>query len=405
MAETAADRRSSSNLEPASDEILSAIQSALQKVIIDGTRYASDLKGTEKLIEKNAENLKKEPNNQAFLKEKQTKLALKQECLEHIKTISTHVAQQLYQIYQKQQQQSHSAENLMTTDSNQQQQQQQQSSSSSSAQTSDDDPCRKELETLTAHSKILEKQIKTNEEEVARMRSEHQQMIETLQQQRAAQEEELRTIKELLQSSTSVPPSRPIAEDAMVLDSQPNPKPEENPDDPQKQQQQPEGPTDQVILATTFLTGHRDALDQMAIQITNLRAEVVSYLTEEIPGNVQRSVRVMQQDVQSTLQATTSLHIKNLTDLVQDLVADFEARLVALEAFAKRLSSALDPHSANNDQPPQSRKLSPASTSSNTTTLSSSRSSRDPRLLHRQSAAPSSDSKSPIDNNPSCRQQ
>ncbi|EFP92950.1 uncharacterized protein PGTG_18963 [Puccinia graminis f. sp. tritici CRL 75-36-700-3] len=403
MAETAADRRSSSNLEPASDEILSAIQSALQKVIIDGTRYASDLKGTEKLIEKNAENLKKEPNNQAFLKEKQTKLALKQECLEHIKTISTHVAQQLYQIYQKQQQQSHSAENLMTTDSNQQQQQQ--SSSSSSAQTSDDDPCRKELETLTAHSKILEKQIKTNEEEVARMRSEHQQMIETLQQQRAAQEEELRTIKELLQSSTSVPPSRPIPEDAMVLDSQPNPKPEENPDDLQKQKQQPEGATDQVILATTVLTGHRDALDQMAIQITNLRADVVSYLTEEIPGNVQRSVRVMQQDVQSTLQATTSLHIKNLSDLVQDLVADFEARARRPRSFAKRLSSALDPHSANNDQPPQSRKLSPASTSSDTTTLSSSRSSRDPRLLHRQSAAPSSDSKSPIDNNPSCRQQ
>jgi hypothetical protein len=370
-------------------------------VIIDGTRYASDLKGTEKLIEKNAENLKKQPDNQAFLKEKQTKLAVKEECLKQIQAISTQVAQQLYQIYQQQQQKSqYSAENLMTTDSSQQQQQQQSTSSSHSAQTSDDGPRRKELETLTAHSKILEKQIKTNEEEVARMRSEHRQMIETLQQQLATQDEELRTMKELIQSS---PSSRPIAEDAMVLDSQPHPKPEENPD--HLQQQPTEGATDQASFSITALTGHRDALDQMAIEITNLRAEVVSYLTEEIPGNVQRSVRVMQQDVQSTLQATASVHIKNLTDLVQDLVADFEARLVALEAFAKRLSSALDPPSASTDQPLQNRKLSPASTSSTTTTLSSSRSSRDPRLLHRQSAAPSSDSKSPIDNNPSCRQQ
>ncbi|KAI9628179.1 hypothetical protein KEM48_011760 [Puccinia striiformis f. sp. tritici PST-130] len=180
-----------------------------------------------------------------------------------------------------------------------------------------------------AYSKILEKQIKRNEEEVERIRAEHRTMIEKLQGQLAAQEVEIERIRADKPSTSSTSQSHiqlhrtstdTSTEDAMILDTQIN---------------SPE-------LETTS-----DQSDH--------------FFEERDPQYLQRSVKVMQQDVQSTLEMSTTNHLKLLTDLVNDLVVDFDNRLSSLESIAKKflLSTTINPSAPSSAIQPNSDPANP----------------------------------------------
>ncbi|PLW11514.1 hypothetical protein PCANC_06671 [Puccinia coronata f. sp. avenae] len=376
--------------------ILLAIQSALQTVIVDGTRYASDLKKFDKIIEINEDRLKLEPTNKLYRADHESKLAMRDECHKQIKDISGRVAQELYGVYR----QLFSAP--MKADAKKKH--------GSNPNTSSHE----DQKHLPAHAQILEKQLQTNEEEMHRIRVEHRQIIETLQQQVAAQEEEIQLIKQLLQQGRTCVDQlpQPISEDTMAIDERANP---EN----QSLILPTPGGQDLCSVTKAVLCEQRETLDQVITEITDLRTQVVSYLTE-IPQHLQRTVRMIQEDVQSTLQSTAASHLSYLTELIQNIVTDFENRLGKLESFAYRLSPSLNitttttsssspsvPPAAAADQQQQHllRKRSPDSIP--TPSLLNLPSPKDPRLLRRQSTASSAETtkSSPQINAPSCAQQ
>lgn len=349
-------------------------------LIIDGTRYAGELKGTDRVIQSNSQLLKQDPSNQTLQKDIARKQAFRDECQNHIKRISEDIAIGLYKLFQQHNSWAFSPEPTEASSSSK-------AGSSNKELQKSGSSNKREIQTLTAHSKILEKQIKRNEEEVERMRSDHRQMIETLQKQLAAQDEEIRSMKELIQSSSSVPQpqSGSSSQDVMIIDSQMNSREEEA-----SHIQSIESGLVPGSFPHTVVLKTRDSLNLMMSEIDNLRAEVVTVLNKDIPDNLQRTVRVMHQDVQTTLQTTTSNHIKHLTDLVRELVGDFETRLVALESIAKRLAPAgSNLHSDDHSDKPAIR------------------STQDPRLLFRRhSTLTSSETHASTENKPEgCMQQ
>ncbi|KNF02982.1 hypothetical protein PSTG_03932 [Puccinia striiformis f. sp. tritici PST-78] len=314
-----------SQSEMTSTVMITAISSALQTLIIDGTRHAGELKGTDKIIENHNALLKLDPSNQTLQDGLADKKESRDQSFNQIKKISHDFSIEIYKIFQN----SNQLSSTKTTSSSS-------SSSSGTTTSSVKSAIKEDPKSLMAYSKILEKQIKRNEEEVERIRAEHRTMIEKLQGQLAAQEVEIERIRadKLSTSSTSQShiqlhrtSTNTSTEDAMILDTQINPP-------------ELETTSDQFQHALNIQT--RTALDLMITDITNLREEVITFLKKEIPNNLQRSVKVMQQDVQSTLEMSTTNHLKLLTDLVNDLVVDFDNRLSSLESIAKKFLSVDD---------------------------------------------------------------
>ncbi|PLW27165.1 hypothetical protein PCASD_22137 [Puccinia coronata f. sp. avenae] len=111
-------------------------------------------------------------------------------------------------------------------------------------------------------------------------------------------------------------------------------------------------------------------------------------------------------------QTTTATHLTYLTELIQDIVADFENRLAKLESVAYRLSSSITipasaaSSSSSSDQLQQ--QLLPRRSSPDpipTPSLLNLSFAKDPRL-RRQSTASSTNTKSTSQPNPSkCNQQ
>ncbi|POW04664.1 hypothetical protein PSHT_11140 [Puccinia striiformis] len=294
-------------------------------LIIDGTRHAGELKGTDKIIENHNALLKLDPSNQTLQDGLAHKKESRDQSFNQIKKISHDFSIEIYKIFQN----SNQLSSTKTTSSSS-------SSSSGTTTSSVKSTIKEDHKSLMAYSKILEKQIKRNEEEVERIRAEHRTMIEKLQGQLAAQEVEIERIRADKPSTSSTSQSHiqlhrtstdTSTEDAMILDTQIN-SPEL------------ETTSDQFQHALNIQT--RTALDLMITDITNLREEVITFLKKEIPNNLQRSVKVMQQDVQSTLEMSTTNHLKLLTDLVNDLVVDFDNRLSSLESIAKKFLSVDD---------------------------------------------------------------
>ncbi|KNZ46141.1 hypothetical protein VP01_751g7 [Puccinia sorghi] len=388
---------SSSKTDIVSEEILAAIQSALQTVLIEGTGHASDLKKFDKMLESNAERLRQEPSNKIFQAEQASKQVTRDECREQIRLVSTRVAHELYAVYRRlisaQLQASFSASppaghhNITPQ-------------LSPAAHVPTQDPIEQtEQQNLAAHVKILQKQLTKNEEEMDRICGQHRQIIESLQQQLATHDAELRRLEGLvIQSSACVAPpahERSQSEDALGVDNRRDMK-EESPlgVGTKEADNGHEGHNGWVKM---IVREQRTALDQMSTEVTDLRTQVVAYLAE-IPEHLKRAVRMIQEDIQATLQTTSASHLKHLTELLHHVVRDFEARLSALETLAASCRNLPQSNSSNDDnqrnQKQQQHTLIPPA------------SSKDPRILRRQAALPSSDSQPTLPANPSdCKQQ
>jgi len=401
---------SSSKTDPVSEEILAEIQSALQTVMMEGTGHASDLKKFDKMLEMNAKRLREEPSNKVFQAEQASKQAIRDECREQIRLVSTRVAHDLYAVYRRlvsaqlppPPEEESSASNTSAGHTIVPQL----SPAAAPAPTQDPFDHQREQQNLAAHVKILQKQLAKNEEEMDRICGQHRQIIESLQQQLAAHDAELRRLEGLVvQSSACVAPSgheRTQSEDAMAVDSRRDMKEESL----GVGAREGDGDGEHNGWVKMIVREQRTALDQMSTEVTDLRGQVVAYLAE-IPEHLKRAVRMIQEDVQATLQSTAASHRKHLSDLLHLILQDFEARLAALEARATRSNLPLANPSNNDNQNQLQHSQIPSAPSDQPLASPSKPPSKDPRILRRQSAlSSSSDCKPTILNDPAnCQQQ
>lgn len=345
--------------------MLTVLTFTFRELLIEGTKHAVELKAAEKFIERNEQALKQDPSNQTLRSEQTRKLATRDASLKNVKELSARVAQKL--------------ENVLG-----------QKTVENSNLTSLKPPAQDAVD-LVERLKILEKQMRKHDEESERNHQESQKVIRALERKIASQNNDIRALRQMLESSSSAPPLVQN-EDQMAIDSLSDPQDNPPPAPPISASHTPQAhpnlddQRDLEELRRDFVQLQRNSaqlqqeVTDLAQEITEINSNVVNILTKEIPVNLQRSVRLMQQDV-GTAAHTALTHTHNqLSVLIRELVSDWEDRIKVLERAASRYTT-VDSITAGSRI---LRKSSPARQPPAT---------KDPRLLRRQTVVTSSESK------------
>ncbi|KAI7944991.1 hypothetical protein MJO28_010686 [Puccinia striiformis f. sp. tritici] len=271
--------------DPTERIFATAIQSAIERLLIEGTRHAVDLKGFDRAIERNAELLSQNPNNSTLQDDQTRRKKVRNESMKKIEELSSGIAIELQQKFKE----IHPIQTRNGLDIGG-------PDSSSDHQPPSD---------LVNQLKIMHKRIGKHAHEVERIDCEHQVAIDALRQQVAAQEEVIGTLKK----KTPAPSSN-------------------------TSEQAP--PQTSSNLESSRL---KEDLKQMEIRISELKNYVKTILTEEIPVNLSESVKFMQDDLNHAFDQYFRIGHSQISDLIinHQLIQNFEPRLKSLENLINNL--------------------------------------------------------------------
>ncbi|WAQ89104.1 hypothetical protein PtA15_10A528 [Puccinia triticina] len=311
--------------DPFRDIFCSAIQSAIERVLVEGTRHGIDLKALDKLVDKNAEQLSQDPSSSRLQAEKTLKIAARDESLKAIEGLAIGIAADLH--------------SKLSHEKNASLLQQGASGGRNPAWLCKAEPdssleraeaCKLQPAVDLANDlKILHKRIGKHAHEVERIDCEHQVAIDGLHQQIGAHKEAIQTLRQLLPEPS---PSRSAAAAAL--------------DDHQKStcSNETAPPINRPKSADRAASSHtdhqlvelREELDRMDRRVSELKSSVQTILTKEIPVNLHQSVQFMQQDVNATVQSALTSGHDRLAQLIRDFIARFEPRILQLEQLAAK---------------------------------------------------------------------
>ncbi|PLW25787.1 hypothetical protein PCANC_26554 [Puccinia coronata f. sp. avenae] len=301
--------------DPFGDLFYSAAQSAIERILVDGTRHGVDFKAFDKQLDNQTELLSQDPSNSTLKAELARRRALRDETLKRIEELSMGIAQDLQSTLKK------NFNNINISSSS--------SSSSSRKPSPQNNPPDLDHETdqhLVNHVKLLHERISKHALDVQRIDCEHQAAINQLKKQVTNQEEIIRTITRDLSLSRALTVG---GEGGRTIDKT------------LKQSEKAEA------------SSSNRQLDELHMEVQDIQKEarelVRSFLTilsKEIPVNLRQSVQVIQQDVDHTVETAIVNGHHHLAQLIRNLVDRFEPRIQALERLACQLDAPLPDLSA-----------------------------------------------------------
>ncbi|KAA1112241.1 hypothetical protein PGTUg99_009711 [Puccinia graminis f. sp. tritici] len=370
----------------------STVQSAIERLLVEGTRHGVDLKASDKLLARNTELLSQDPSNSTLQAEQLRRRTARDESVKLIEELALGIAQDLRQKFI---QFSVSSSSSSTTRHPHHHQHEDGPSSSFLGQPERPgnpqpgnsihqqqppaEPVQDSIVVLANDIKVLHKRIGKHSHEIERIDCEHQVAIDVLQRQIGLQKEAIQAIRQ----SIPGPSDRPT-----------HPRPTSNDGSPEKNRAiDSTGDADQSAASPEQrVEDLRAELDRMDARVNELTSSIQTILTKEIPANLHQSVELMQQDVNATVH-TSLLHAHHkLAQHIRELILRFEPRIAALERCAARIDHSLPDHLILFPTPPTAANSSPPSNPS--------------RLLHRRSSVLSPNHKLVSENeSETCNQQ
>ncbi|KAA1117938.1 hypothetical protein PGT21_027672 [Puccinia graminis f. sp. tritici] len=362
----------------------STVQSAIERLLVEGTRHGVDLKASDKLLARNTELLSQDPSNSTLQAEQLRRRTARDESVKLIEELALGIAQDLRQKFVQfsVNSYSHHPHHHQHEDPSSLGQPERlgnpQVGNSIHQQQPPAESVKDSIVVLANDIKVLHKRIGKHSHEIERIDCEHQVAIDVLQRQIGLQKEAIQEIRK----SIPGPSDRPTS-----------PRPTSNDGSPEKNRAiDSTGDADQSAASPEQRVEHlRAELDRMDARVNELTSSIQTILTKEIPANLHESVQLIQQDVNATVH-TSLLHAHHkLAQHIRDLILRFEPRIAALERCAARIDHSLPDHLILFPTPP---------------TAASSPPSNPARLLHRRSSVLSPNHKLVSENeSETCNQQ
>ncbi|KAA1099945.1 hypothetical protein PGT21_025756 [Puccinia graminis f. sp. tritici] len=370
----------------------STVQSAIERLLVEGTRHGVDLKASDKLLARNTELLSQDPSNSTLQAEQLRRRTARDESVKLIEELALGIAQDLRQKFIQFSVNSSSGSSSTSRHPHHHQHEDGPSSSSlgqperlgnpqatnSTHHQPQAESVKDSIVVLANDIKVLHKRIGKHSHEIERIDCEHQVAIDVLQRQIGLQKEAIQEIRKTIPA----PSDRPT-----------HPRPASNDGSPEKNRAiDSTGDAESAASPEQRVEHLRAELDRMDARVNELTSSIQTILTKEIPANLHQSVELMQQDVDATVH-TSLLHAHHkLAQHIQDLILRFEPRIAALERCAARIDHSLPDHLILFPTPPTAAHSSPPSNPA--------------RLLHRRSSVLSPNHKLVSENeSETCNQQ
>ncbi|KNZ60003.1 hypothetical protein VP01_1629g4 [Puccinia sorghi] len=307
-----------------------AVQSALERLLVDGTRLGVDLKAFDKQLDNQTSLVAQDPSNSNLKTDLARRRALRDGSLNQIKELSLGIAQDLHASFRNSSLQPYPSSSSSIYP--------RPTAAGTSPHPAGDDSAQTQQQThhdLDNELKIIHKRIGKHALEVERIDCEHQVAIDGIQQRIMAQKEVIQTIQENLPPR---PPEGKIQEVAVI----------ETRD--LKSAEKASKPTTSKQLVEL-----EAEVKRVEERVSELRMSVQTILSREIPANLRQSVQLIQQDVDTTVHTAITKGHQHLAQLIRAVIQHFEPRILALERLASQLESSLPNHHTTPSSPKPAR--------------------------------------------------
>jgi len=296
-----------------------AVQSALERLLVDGTRLGVDFKAFDKQLDSQTSLVAEDPTNSTLKTDLARRRALRDGSLNQIKELSLGIAKDLHASFRNC--------GLQPGPSSSSPVSSKPTAAEPASHPAGDDSAQNQQQThhdLVNELKIIHKRIGKHALEVERIDCEHQVAIDGLQQHIMTQKKVIETIQENLPSR---PPEGKTQEGAAIETG--DLKPTERASTP---------PTSKQLVEL------QAEVKLMEERVSELKMNVQTILSRDIPANLCQSVQLIQQDVDTTVHTAITKGHQHLAQLIRALVQHFEPRILALELLASQLESSLLTH-------------------------------------------------------------